>query len=77
MGSGYDCFGPQSHTLGELVAAEARTNRLKLKVLLEKHGFSNFRKEWWHYTLQNEPYPATWFDFPLSDAGTNALDLRP
>ena len=63
MGSGYDCFGAQSHTLGELVAGETRINRLKLKTLMERHGFINFRKEWWHYTLKPEPYPDTWFDF--------------
>ncbi len=66
MGSGYDCFGPVSHTLGELVASEVRINRLKLRSLMEKHGFVNFAKEWWHYTLKDEPYPATWFDFPLN-----------
>lgn len=63
MGSGYDCFGPQSHTLGELVAGEVRENRWRLKRLMERHGFVNFRKEWWHYTLRDEPYPDTWFDF--------------
>ncbi|MDX1497013.1 MAG: M15 family metallopeptidase [Salinisphaeraceae bacterium] len=63
MGSGYDCFGPYSHTLGELVAGEVRENRWRLKQIMERHGFKNFRKEWWHYTLIDEPDPATWFDF--------------
>lgn len=63
MGSGWDCFGPQSHTLGELVAGQVRENRWKLKQLMEDHGFVNFRKEWWHYTLRDEPWPDTWFDF--------------
>ncbi len=65
MGSGYDCFGPSSHTLTENVTGEARSNRLKLKTLMEKHGFVNYAKEWWHYSLKNEPYPGTWFDFPI------------
>ncbi|MGB1581141.1 MAG: M15 family metallopeptidase [Nevskiales bacterium] len=63
MGSGYDCFGPESHTLGELVAGEVRVNRLQLKQVMERQGFKNFSKEWWHYTLKDEPYPGTWFDF--------------
>jgi len=36
-----------------------------LKSLMEKYGFRNFEKEWWHYTLNNEPYPSTYFDFRI------------
>ena len=32
---------------------------------MEKHGFVNYAKEWWHYTLRDEPYPDTYFDFPV------------
>lgn len=66
MGTGYDCFGKQSHTLGDYAVGIVRENRLRLKTLMEKHGFSNFPQEWWHYTFKAEPYPDTWFDFPLT-----------
>jgi D-alanyl-D-alanine dipeptidase len=32
---------------------------------MEKHGFKNYDLEWWHYTLKNEPYPDTYFNFPI------------
>jgi D-alanyl-D-alanine dipeptidase len=32
---------------------------------MEKHGFRNYDKEWWHFTLNNEPYPDTYFNFPV------------
>ena len=43
-------------------------NRLLLKSLMEKHGFINYDKEWWHYTLADEPFPDTYFDFPVAQA---------
>ena len=32
---------------------------------MEKHGFVHYAKEWWDYTLRDEPYPDTYFDFPV------------
>jgi D-alanyl-D-alanine dipeptidase len=32
---------------------------------MEKHGFKSYEKEWWHFTLENEPFPNTYFDFPV------------
>jgi len=65
MGTGFDCFHELSHTQNRNVGLQQRINRLLLKVLMEKHGFRNFEKEWWHYTLNNEPYPDTYFDFTI------------
>jgi len=67
MGTGYDCFSPKSHTLSPLVATDsvARRNRYLLMSLMMAEGFVNFDKEWWHYTLKNEPFPTTYFDFPV------------
>lgn len=65
MGSGYDCFDPVSHTAHSEVSAEARRNRLLLLLLMESEGFSNYDKEWWHFTLNNEPYPNDYWDLPL------------
>jgi len=42
-----------------------RINRLLLKTLLEKQGFKNYAKEWWHFTLRDEPFPQTYFDFVI------------
>ncbi|NUP18899.1 MAG: M15 family metallopeptidase [Streptomyces sp.] len=66
MGTGYDCFDTLSHTLDPRIQGEQRTNRLLLKGTLETLGFVNLAEEWWHYTYKPEPYPDTYFDFPVS-----------
>lgn len=38
-------------------------NRKILLDLMEKGGFRRYEEEWWHYTLKNEPYPDTYFNF--------------
>lgn len=65
MGTGYDCFDVRSHTAAINVSAEAKRNRSLLKSMMEKAGFKNLPEEWWHYTLVNEPYPETYFNFPV------------
>lgn len=65
MGTGFDCFHELSHTANPGIGREQKINRLLLKSVMEKHGFKNYDKEWWHYTLKNEPYPNTYFDFPV------------
>jgi D-alanyl-D-alanine dipeptidase len=65
MGTGFDCFHELSHTENKKIGLQQRINRMLLKSLMEKHGFRNFDKEWWHYTLNNEPYPDTYFDFVI------------
>jgi zinc D-Ala-D-Ala dipeptidase len=66
MGTGFDCFDTLSHTLDPRIQGEARANRLLLKETLEAVGFVNYELEWWHYTLADEPFPDTFFDFPVS-----------
>ncbi|MFI6038471.1 M15 family metallopeptidase [Streptomyces sp. NPDC051315] len=66
MGTGFDCFDTLSHTLDPRVQGEQRANRLLLKDTLEEFGFVNLAEEWWHYTFKPEPYPDTYFDFPVS-----------
>lgn len=63
MGTGFDCFHELSHTANPNISRRQKNNRLLLKTLMEKHGFKNYDMEWWHYTLKNEPYPETYFDF--------------
>jgi D-alanyl-D-alanine dipeptidase len=65
MGTGFDCFHELSHTANKNIGHQQKNNRLLLKALMEKHGFRNYDKEWWHYTLKNEPYPDTYFDFVI------------
>jgi len=65
MGTGYDCMDPLSHNDNTSISATAFKNRMLLKEIMEKHGFSAYQQEWWHFTLKNEPYPDTYFNFPV------------
>lgn len=66
MGTSFDCLDELSHTANPALPYEVRTNRFLLKTLMEKHGFENYWREWWHFGLINEPYPETYFNFPVS-----------
>ncbi|MBC9727005.1 M15 family metallopeptidase [Streptomyces sp. TRM68367] len=66
MATSFDCFDTLSHTLDPRVQGEQRANRLLLKNTLEELDFVNLAEEWWHYTYKPEPYPDTYFDFPVS-----------
>jgi D-alanyl-D-alanine dipeptidase len=65
MGTGFDCFDELSHTENKNIGRQQKINRLLLKSLMEKHGFKNYDMEWWHFTLKNEPYPDTYFNFVI------------
>lgn len=65
MGTPYDYFDALSNTADPRITGEPKANRLMLKTVMEKHGFVNYAKEWWHYTLRDELYPDTYFDFPV------------
>ncbi|AFH49144.1 D-alanyl-D-alanine dipeptidase [Ignavibacterium album JCM 16511] len=65
MGTGFDCFHPLSHTMNNEISPQQRANRMLLYSLMTKHGFKNLPEEWWHYTLTDEPYPDTYFDFVI------------
>ena len=65
MGTGFDCFSSLSHTGNNTITAQQRANRLLLKSLMDKYGFRNLAEEWWHFTLRNEPFPKTYFDFEI------------
>ena len=66
FGTGFDCMDEKSHHGNEAVAPVARGNRLILKDIMERYGFSPYAEEWWHYTLKSEPFPETYFDFPVT-----------
>ena len=64
MGVSFDYFGEASYTISSLISSEALNNRLFLKEIMESVGdFENYAKEWWHFTLRDEPFPKTYFDF--------------
>ncbi|MCD8553972.1 M15 family metallopeptidase [Seleniivibrio sp.] len=65
MGTGFDCFSPLSATDNPEITKQQRKNRYILKNAMEKQGFYNYSKEWWHYTLKNEPFKDNYFNFPL------------
>ncbi|MGW1013076.1 M15 family metallopeptidase [Streptomyces termitum] len=66
MGTGYDCFDTLSHTEDPRITGEQRANRQMLKGALEAEGFVNLPEEWWHFTFRPEPFPSTYFDFPVA-----------
>lgn len=65
MGSPFDFFGNISFTYSKKITQKQLKNRLLLRSIMIKHGFRPYNKEWWHFTLNNEPFPKTYFDFPI------------
>lgn len=65
MGSSFDLFDKASNTLSNLVTETSRQNRLFLKNVMELNGFVNYELEWWHFTLKDEPFPDTYFNFEI------------
>lgn len=65
MGGIFDFFGPESWAAAATPTPSQRAHRMLLQRVMEKHGFAPYSQEWWHFTLKNEPYPGTYFDFPV------------
>ena len=65
MGTGFDRFGPLAAHGAEGISETAARNRAYLCRLMLGAGFMPYSAEWWHYTLKDEPYPETYFDFPV------------
>ncbi len=65
MGTGFDCFSVLAATENSEISAEAKKNRQLLKSTMEKAGFANYSKEWWHYTFKEEPFKNQYFDFTI------------
>ncbi len=65
MGSPYDFFGNISHHSYPNITSKQKSNRQLLKNTMEKYGFRAYKNEWWHYTLNGEPYPNHYFDFDV------------
>jgi len=79
MGGTFDFFGQQSHpdfggnpatqqyVPTEGITAEQFANRMTLRQAMMLHGFKPLDEEWWHFTLRNEPFPDTYFTFPVKN----------
>ncbi len=78
MGGTFDWFGEESHPDycgnpetgkytgdGTGLTEQQFNNRMILRNAMLRHGFKPLDSEWWHFTLQNEPYPNTYFEFPI------------
>ena len=67
MGGAFDYFGRLSHPdYTEGLTQNQIANRMLLRKLMLENSFCPLDTEWWHFTLENEPYPDTYFDFPVS-----------
>ncbi len=67
MGGVFDWFGEESHPdyRGEAINERQFRNRQILREAMLRHGFKPLDSEWWHFTLRDEPYPDTYFTFPV------------
>ena len=82
MGGTFDYFGNRSHPDYTGITSEQYANRMLLRDTMVSHGFKPVSSEWWHFTLKSEPYPNTYFTFPVrkdilphSDKQTEASSL--
>ena len=77
MGGTFDWFGKESHPdfggnpntgkykANDRITAVQFRNRMILREAMLRHGFKPIGEEWWHFTLKNEPFPDTYFTFPV------------
>jgi D-alanyl-D-alanine dipeptidase len=66
MGGGHDLMDSVSHHGARGVSQTEAGNRRHLRSIMEACGFASYDREWWHYSLKDEPYPDTCFDFPIA-----------
>lgn len=65
MGTPFDFMDPLSHPSCRTITPEQFKNRMLLRTCMQKAGFIPLKTEWWHFTLSNEPYQTTYFNFPV------------
>jgi zinc D-Ala-D-Ala dipeptidase len=66
MGTGYDCLDKTASPNNKTISKKGQANRLLLRQIMMKYGFIPNEKEWWHFSLKKEPFPKTYFNFPVS-----------
>ena len=65
MGTEYDFFSIISWPSSMDINEDQRSNRMLLQILMKKNGFMPLKEEWWHFTMVDEPFPDTYFNFPV------------
>ena len=65
MGTGWDFFDVMSWPSSTRVTAAQAANRMRLRTIMLKNGFRPLQEEWWHFTLENEPFPDRYFEFEI------------
>lgn len=66
MGSPFDFFSEVSHPDYKGITEEQYANRMVLRDLMTRNGFDPIFCEWWHFMLHDEPFPDTYFEFPIA-----------
>ena len=66
MGGTYDYFGELSHSDYTDISEEQYVNRMLLRNTMISSGFMPYQEEWWHFSLKDEPFPDTYFTFPIN-----------
>lgn len=74
MGTPFDFFGFRAHTDSPKVTARQRANRHRLRTAMAAEGFLNLPEEWWHYRLDPEPAPGSYYDVPITGPNPHSLD---
>jgi len=72
MGGGHDLMDPVSHHDATEITTTEAANRRRLRSIMERCGFASYAQEWWHYTLRDEPFPTTYFDFPIASTSPSS-----
>ncbi|MDF1677638.1 MAG: M15 family metallopeptidase [Legionellaceae bacterium] len=63
MGTGFDCFDTRAYPSSRNISKKAYKNRMLLRHVMNQYGFRPYSKEWWHFTLRQEPHRKQYFDF--------------
>lgn len=71
MGTAWDFFDLKSWPSSTLVTAQQAANRMLLRTIMIENGFRPLREEWWHFGLENEPFPDTYFEFEIRQSASN------
>ena len=66
-GTSFDLMDPASWADNNTYdfTEEQKNNRELIRNIMESEGFKVLKEEWWHFTLINEPFPDTYFDFEI------------
>ncbi|WP_133406670.1 M15 family metallopeptidase [Parashewanella tropica] len=65
MGGHFDYFGERSKPFYQGISMQQKANRALLRHMMIEQGFMPNKNEWWHFNLSNEPFPNTYWDFPV------------